>query len=185
MNEAEWVERIAMILRKRLRMSHVRVETGLRLTYGYEIFEYERYQPDARAISYQTDLSIVEDIKEDTWIPRVIIEAKIKSISTHDAITYSRKATDHRVVHPYLRYGIMLGMREKKPLPGRLYRHGADFDFMISFRKAKPHQTEEDAFLKLVRNEVNASRQLEKIIYENRRADRDRYTILHRRLELY
>lgn len=89
-----------------------------------------------RILRAQTDLSIVEHIDAERWTPRVVVEAKLGSVTTHDAITYSEKAATHRSVHPYLRYGIMLGEREHHPLPGRLYRHGAQFDFMVSFRGA-------------------------------------------------
>ncbi len=45
----------------------------------------------------------------DRWKPRVVVEAKLGKVTTNDAITYSQKASTHRAVHPYLRYGIMLG----------------------------------------------------------------------------
>ena len=104
------------------------------------------------------------------------------SITTHDAITYSQKALSHKTVHPYLRYGIMLGNRQRYPLPGRLYRHGAHFDFMISFAGTRPTELEMDRFTEIMGAEIAASRQLEKIIYESRLRDRDRYTVLHKRL---
>jgi hypothetical protein len=78
----------------------------------------------------------------------------------------------------------MLGMRGHSPLPGRLFRHGVHFDFMISFRAYTPRPDELSAFVKLLRAEVEASRTLEKIHYQNRRPDRDRYTVLHRRLHV-
>jgi hypothetical protein len=67
----------------------------------------------------------------------------------------------------------MLGNREHYPLPGRLYRHGAQFDFMISFRGTDPDKSEMAMFIELLQAEVTASRTLEKILYESRRRDRD------------
>jgi hypothetical protein len=87
-------------------------------------------------------------------------------------------------VHPYLRYGIMLGDRKHYPLPGRLYRHGAQFDFMMSFRGVEPDESEMAVFFEVLQAEVAASRTLEKILYENRRKDRDHYTLLHRQLKM-
>ena len=79
----------------------------------------------------ETDLLVFE--KTDIIKPRIIIESKINSVTTHDAITYIYKAQTHKNVTPYIRYGIMLGNRKHYPLPGRLFRHGTNFDFMISF----------------------------------------------------
>ncbi|GAB4286004.1 MAG: hypothetical protein Kow0081_4020 [Candidatus Dojkabacteria bacterium] len=62
------------------------------------------------------------------------IEAKINSVTTHDAITYSQKAQTHKNVHSYLRYGILIGNRKDYALPGRLFRHGQHFDFMLSWK---------------------------------------------------
>ena len=76
----------------------------------------------------------------------------------------------------------MLGNRRNYPLPGRLYRHGAQFDFMISFQACIPSKSEMTAFTSLLRAEIKASRTLERILYESRKRGRDRYTVLHRRL---
>ena len=89
-----------------------------------------------------------------------------------------------KAVHPYLRYGIMLGNRQHHPLPGRLYRHGAQFDFMISFCGTEPTNDELTLFVKLLKAEVSASKTLEKILYESRRRARDHYTLLHRQLRV-
>ena len=56
--------------------------------------------------AYQTDLCIFEKKSEDVSIPRVVMEFKTR-ITTHDALTYSAKATKHKQVYPYLRYGIV------------------------------------------------------------------------------
>ena len=183
MTETEWVERIAKLLRKSLHMKSIVVETGKRLAYGYEITQYESEQ-NPKVIEYETDLALIEQKNPNSWTPRVIIEAKVKSINTHDVITYSHKATTHRGVHPYLRYGIMLGKRGHYPLPGRLYRHGTQFDFMASFRSFTPTSLEWAKFLKILKSEIQASRRLEKILYESRSPHRDQYTFFHRKLEL-
>ena len=118
------------------------------------------------------------------WTPRVVVEAKVGSINTHDAITYSQKAVAHRSVHPYLRYGVMLGNRRHYPLPGRLCRHGSTFDFLISFEGFEPSEQEMRGFNQLLQEEVEASRSLEKVLYGIRKKDRDHYTVLHRQLVL-
>lgn len=186
MTEKEWTAIMAGHLRDALNETpywECQIEVGRRIPYGFEILSYnDDNYPDSKVSMYQTDLVIMERDEDQLWKPRIIIEAKIKSINTHDAITYSQKAISHKTVHPYLRYGIMLGDRQQYALPGRLYRHGAHFDFMISFVSDQPSEAEIDRFVKIIGSEIDASRKLEKIIYESRRGDRDRYTMLHKRL---
>lgn len=183
MNEAEWVEQMAKRIAVNAigRTPRLKAEPALRLPYGNEIIAYAD-APRAHAIKFQTDLTITETDSDGSWRPRVVIEAKLSTVTTHDAITYSQKAALHKSVHPYLRYGIMLGNRGDFPLPGRLYRHGVQFDFMISFRSLRPTESEMARFVRLLRAEVNASRTMEKLIYESRSRTRDRYTVFHRRL---
>lgn len=111
-----------------------------------------------------------------------MVEAKVGNIATHDAITYSHKAANHKAVFPYLRYGIMLGNRQHYPLPGRLYRDGTQFDFMISFKEYEPTLKELEAFRAVLLEEVRASRALENMIYQSRKKDRDHHTLFHRKL---
>jgi hypothetical protein len=187
MSEAEWVERIISELRalQWLNQDGLSLCTGRKIAYGCEILSYgAEPEPQSKSISFETDLAVIETVNGNRWKPRVVIEAKLGSITTHDAITYSQKSASHRALHPYLRYGIMLGNRQDYPLPGRLYRHGAHFDFMISFGGIEPAESEMAMFVELLQEEVAASRTLEKILYENRRRGRDRYTLLHRQLKL-
>ena len=114
MTETEWVELMAARLRSRLADESVRVQTGLKLAYEHEITSYGA-QNESRISEFQTDLALVEFFGDGRWKPRVVVEAKIGSVTTHDAITYSQKAAAHRGVHSYLRYGIMLGNREHYP----------------------------------------------------------------------
>ena len=183
MRETEWVELVADRVRTGFAWSEqsLRIETQLRIPYGYEIRAY-RETPEAEAISFATDFSVIEELPDGSWKPRVVVEAKVDNITTHDAITYSRKAADHKSVFPYLRYGIMLGNRQHYPLPGRLYRHGTQFDFMISFKEHEPSARELEAFNALLLEEVEASKALDNMIYESRKRDREYHTLFHRKL---
>jgi hypothetical protein len=151
MTEAEWVERIASELRGLPwpEQDGLSLRTGLKVAYGCEILSYGP-QPEPQSIKFATDLAVIETLGNGRWKPRVVVEAKVGSITTHGAITYSQKAAAHRAVHPYLRYGIMLGDRKHYPLPGRLYRHGAQFDFMMSFRGVEPDQSEMAVFVEVL-----------------------------------
>lgn len=183
MSEIEWVEEIATALKEQrwLYKNNLSVYTQLKLAYSSEIVSYGA-DSNPESNCFATDLAIVENFGDESWKPRVVVEAKLGRITTHDAITYSQKAAYHRFVHPYLRYGIMLGNRVHYPLPGRLYRHGAQFDFMISFEGLEPTESENTRFAKLLREEVEASKNLERILYESRKRDRDCFTLLHRKL---
>ncbi len=183
MTEAEWVEKIKNHLQAGMigRSKSLEVKSGLRLSYGHEIIAC-REIPDTKSTEFQTDLAVIEILKGGGWKPRVVMEAKVGSISTHDAITYSHKAGAHKAVYPYLRYGVMLGNRAHHPLPGRLYRHGGHFDFMISFKGYNPEDQELHKLNQILRAEVAASRTMESIIYQSRMRKRDHYKVLHRRL---
>jgi hypothetical protein len=182
--ELEWVELVAKTVKPELTIlgQSLDVQTQVKIAYGYEIraYRYEK-EPETEAIEFATDFIVLEDT-DGNWKPRVVVEAKVGSVTTHDAITYSHKAANHKSVFPYLRYGIMLGSRGHYPLPGRLYRHGTQFDFMISFKKDVPSPKEITRFREVLFEEVEASRALENMIYESRKRDRDHHTLLHRKL---
>ena len=161
---------------------------------GYEVAFYRDY---IHALGAPVDGKLVHEIGSTRYSRKrtfdlclfgndrlVIIEAKVRSVTTHDAITYSQKAAAHRSVHPYLRYGIALGIMGATPLPGRLYRHGQHLDFMYAFRGAQPTPKEWTRFLKLIRDEVAASRHMEALLYQVRGKDRQRHVLLHRKLVL-
>lgn len=127
---------------------------------------------------------VYEQLDADIWKPRVIVRTKLDSVTTHDSITYSQKAQTHKNVHPYLRYGILIGNREHYPLPGRLFRHGQYFDFMLSWRTLQPDKKELKVLIEFLVDEVAASRTLDEIIFNSRSKDRTKFTSLHRPLRL-
>ncbi len=95
---------------------------------------------------------------------------------------YGQKAATHKNVHPYLRYGILLGNRRHYPLPGRLFRHGLNFDFMLSWKAAQASREEWQGFMAIVQDESRASKELEEIIFNSRSRNRQAFTYLHRQL---
>ena len=157
---------------------------GKKLPYAYEVLHYRGDDsPESSSMDYETDILVLET-ETNRWKPRVVVETKLGSVTTHDAITYSQKSATHKQVHPYLRYGILLGDRKHYPLPGRLFRHGSHFDFMVSWVSDEPSVDEFNSFINLLLEEVAASRLLEEIIYESRSQKRKRYTLLQKRLVL-
>jgi len=161
MTEKEWMEDVKNRLEKEESFSkdNILFSTGKRVPYSFEILNYKDDEPgDRKYIKYETDLLVYQRIDNEKWKPRIIIEGKINSVTTHDAITYSQKASTHKNVHPYLRYGILLGNRKHYPLPGRLFRHGAYFDFMLSWRAFEPTEDEWNNFLKIINRKSMSGR---------------------------
>jgi len=162
----------------------VDVRGAFRLTYANEITHYhEDDSAEHHRAGYETDI-LVSDVRDGgDWIPRLVLECKLGSVTTHDALTYSAKAATHKHVHPYLRYGALIG-GYGGDLPGRLIRHGAYFDFMMVWQENEPSKTEWSELSLLVVEEVKASRLLQILLTENRVRGRKRFHLLHRPLRL-
>lgn len=187
MTEREWVKTIIEKIEESLRSfnDNLRVTDGLRLPYASEILTYIDDKPEQQNfIKYETDILIFEQIDETRWKPRIIVETKINSVTTHDAITYSQKAQTHKNVHPYLRYGILIGNRKDYPLPGRLFRHGQHFDFMLSWKSFVAEGNEWNSLIEILKSEYEASLSLDEIIFNSRSRNREKFTSLHRPLRL-
>jgi hypothetical protein len=188
MTEKDWVKTIIADIEKSLRLTDdsIRVTDGKRLPYASEILTYNDTEPNKQNfIRYETDILVYEQLDNEIWKPRIVIETKLGSVTTHDAITYSEKAQTHKYVHPYLRYGILIGDREHHPLPGRLFRHGQHFDFMLSWKSLIESKAELKTLLTILNDEILASRNLDEIIFNSRAKGRDKFTALHRPLRLY
>lgn len=83
-----------------------------------------------KGTGFEQDFLIYEEKTEGhtTIIPRVIAEVKYGGVTTHDAIVYSYKAECIKRIYPFCRYGMILG--GMKTIPGRVLRHGRNFDFI-------------------------------------------------------
>jgi len=162
MRENEWTNSIKEMLQDANLGDNICFDTLYKVPYAQEILSYDLdFKKDKEhTMAFETDLLIFE--KEESIKPRIIIESKINSITTHDAITYSYKAQTHKNVTPYIRYGIMLGNRKHYPLPGRLFRHGTNFDFMISFRDFILSSDEKLAFIELIKRKFLIHKRLKK-----------------------
>jgi len=185
MDENEWVEYVSNFLTLTNLSENIKVDTLKKLPYAREILEYDlNFKPSQEfSMKFETDLLIYEEL-DNVIKPRIIIEAKLAAITTHDAITYSYKAQSHKTITPFIRYGIMIGRREHYPLPGRLFRHGTNFDFMISFQKEELDTIEKMAFVDLIKKELSYSRQLEEMLLNSRSSNRRRYFVMQKALRL-
>ena len=185
MTENEWTLSICEKLQESLSSKKLVVDTLVKIPYSQEITNYssdwepEYYKPD----KFETDLAIFEKSKEK-FIPRVIVEAKLGTVTTHDAITYSYKAEKHKNITPFIRYGIMIGDRKNYPLPGRLFRHGTNFDFMFCFTDIKPNNEEWDSFVSMILKEFKYSRTVEEMLHESKNKERKHYYMMQKQLVL-
>jgi hypothetical protein len=174
--------------RRRSRLSNtskasVEVRDGKKLAYTCEINEYaEDNSSQPVSARYETDLLIYDSSKTGNWVPRVVVEFKMGGVTTHDALTYSTKASTHKHVHPYLRYGFLAG--RSHAIPGRLIRHGAYFDFMASWVGLEPTKKEWRDFIAVLKEELVASRTIQEILTTTLLRSKTRYSVLHRPLKL-
>jgi len=136
-------------LREALRTSRLAsryvVRSGWNLQYGFRVNpktgsidkpqEHESRAGGGRVKrkgDYEVDLVILRepdhlDKGRGEQLPIVVLELK-QSASTHDVLTYASKATDHRRVYPWLRYGLVT---YNEWLAKRYLWHGRGFDFIL------------------------------------------------------
>lgn len=163
----------------------LQVLSGKKLPYTGCVTRYDKTNKphELEMQSYETDLLITETFSDLSWSPRVLIETKLKTITTHDAICYGQKALTHKNIHPYLRYGILIGDFDDS-LPARLIVHGGLFDFMMVWQKSNPDARETEQIINIIRSEIEASRQLETFIRTRRTKEKKAVYSLQRKLEL-
>ena len=187
MKENDWTKSMCELLQKQDLGGNIYIDVLKKIPYAFEISAFnEEWEVDADGFnetSFETDMVVYEKANGKI-IPRVIIESKVGSVTTHDAITYSHKAMYHKNVIPFVRYGIMLGARETYPLPGRLFRHGTNFDFLFSFVDYEPSRKELDVFVDMLKREITYSRQIEEILSNSRSRGRKRYYMLQKEFHL-
>ena len=160
MKEDKLVVRAERVL-ARLLPSRLAVKRGESLFYQIRVDNRLDFEPpDPKRpmrgqSAFQTDLCIFER-KKNLDIPRVVLEFK-RGLSTHDVLTYSAKARRHKQVYRYLRYGLVVA--KEKPALSKFYNHNEGLDFCLV---ANPSKIEK-LLPQLVRKEVAASRQLERV----------------------
>jgi hypothetical protein len=134
----------------------------LKVSDSLEIMDPERVKHPARGTSaFQTDLCVFETLKSGARLPRVVVEFKTR-VTTHDILTYSAKATRHKRIYPYLRYGLIASM--ESIVPGRAFTHNEALDFVFA-SSGLSKAGFADQFLALLNAEVAASRLLQRISY--------------------
>ena len=195
--EEKWVEKIKDLLNEHFKGIKYHAETQVGLPYDIMLMEFKKIDSkkdghlnltdndkskNNKKDSFTTDLLIYEDLPDGNIIPRVVIEAKIKDATTHDVITYAKKAIKHRALMPALRYGLMIGANNSESLTWKHFAHGTDFDFMFSFRTEEPDNDEQAKFCEILDAEIECSQELGKI-FESKNKNFG-ICCVHRKLEI-
>lgn len=129
MNESQFREKIHNELKRKL--PKYKVNKGDNLLYKLLIDAQGKLQPSNFAnpkrgqLAFQTDILVKND-----RVPLVVIETKFGGFSTHDVLTYSTKAMKHKEVYPYIRYGLVVGGRNK--IDRKFFTHNSGFDFAVA-----------------------------------------------------
>jgi hypothetical protein len=117
---------------------------------------------------FEQDILVFERVQsgDTTVVPRVIVEVKFGSVTTHDAIIYSEKARRIRTIYPFVRYGLILGQMDS--IPGRVLRLGQEFDFIVVV-SYPTSQSEIKKVGNLFEEELQASRNLAAVLSGQKR----------------
>ena len=177
-NESEFVE-VAMKAARSVIAHPLLIHRGAALLYQVTVDNKLNLTVDVKSprrgnSAFQTDLCVFEELPGEVLIPRVVMEFKT-SITTHDVLTYSAKASKHKQVYPYLRYGVVAS--GESVVPGRLFTHNQALDFCAAVKGLKGKGLE--TFLaSLLEAEVESSRRLESIAFGSTRVRLFRNEIL-------
>ncbi len=133
--EKQFATELKMLLEKQVSKAYA-IRIGKSLLYKLEVDVdgelrprlEELRNPKRGQFAFQTDI-LVE--KVDTEIPLVVIELKFGGFSTHDIITYSSKATRHKEIYPYLRYGFVVGGSDALSKKFLTHNQGVDFAMAV------------------------------------------------------
>jgi len=149
--------------------NNIKIETQKNLQYvnyfhkidsnGYGI----EGKSECKKMCYAIDILLTEDN-----IPRVAIEVKIKSYTTHDIITYSEKAGTHKNLFPHLQYGFLCLESTNEKLSSRYHLHNKIFDFghIVPVGQDTDHFIQK--YVKELESMIKESREIEKNIFNKK-----------------
>jgi hypothetical protein len=109
-----------------------KVSTGACLLYKLHMDSNGKLRPSAPCSPVRGQLAFETDVLiQESQVPLVAIELKFGGFTTHDILTYSMKASRHKEIYPYLRYGLVVGGIKK--IHNRFFTHNSGFDFALMF----------------------------------------------------
>jgi len=186
-HEREWVKRLCDQIKPSIQLlsepeGAIEVCCEYPVPYAAEVFAYDagkkKLAKHVTPRAFKSDLLILQR-KDDLAWPLVIVECKYKAVTTHDAHTYNSKAGAHKNIHPYLRYGFLVGGMKGEGIPGRLFRASANFDFLVAWQESDPSGAELETFKNLLAKEVRAAQFIRAMWMENP-AKRKKTYVIHK-----
>jgi hypothetical protein len=165
--EAVFCRKLQAVLQNSLKRGYT-VHVGKSLLYKLEVDVSGQLRPKQEDLNspkrgqyaFQTDILIE---KTKPAIPLVAIELKFGVFSTHDIITYSAKATRHKEIYPYLRYGFVVG--GSHALSKKFLTHNLGVDFAMALADLVKDRAE---FMKLVTRQIKCAKMLVEVMRTNR-----------------
>lgn len=182
--ENAWTVKISELLKKELDNERYEITCFERVPYSVNIKGYENNKEILEVMKYEVDL-LIKEKRDNSSIPRLIIESKYRKITTHDVITYNNKAKAHKSLYSGLRYGLMIGNNVEKNISPRIINHSSEFDFMFAFPSEMPTDEEWKTFVEIVKRNLEVSNKLENIISDRRKKEKKRYYCIEKKFVFY
>jgi len=116
---------------------------------------------------FQQDILVYEKSNKGhtSVVPRLIVEVKLNSVTSHDAIVYSEKAKRIKHIYPFVRFGLLLAGISS--VPRRVLRLEENFDFMLVVNNP-PGSDELNGLRVLFNDELRASDELSDILFHKK-----------------
>jgi hypothetical protein len=102
--------------------------------------------------AFETDILVSN---ESGRVPLVVIETKSGGLNTDDLLAYFAKAARHKEVYPHLRYGLLIGDRDR--IEEKFFVHNTSFDFALAVENIDSASAE---IIDLVANQIHAANSL-------------------------
>jgi hypothetical protein len=131
----------------------IEIDTSGQVTYD------SAYRPKRGQYAFQTDIAI----SSKEGLPLVVIELKSGSFSSHDVITYSWKASRHKQIYPFLRYGFVVVGSDG--LGRRFATHNEGFDFAMALPNEASIETD---LVALVKRQIASAERLRRLMETSR-----------------
>ncbi len=187
-SETQWVAGLVKLISDHLGMVYATgeplvVEADFNLAAGYQILDYSKKSARHTVLFHKADLLVYEQ-HNARWTPRVAMECKYGELSSKEALAYNARAEQFKSVHPYLRYGLLIGGFDGLSLPVRVLKHGANFDFIVAWEGPEPKGVTRERLGAIIVAEVDASRVLTSLVLKSGVAAMGPVRMIHRPLTL-
>lgn len=173
MDEIKFQDLMVELINQKLNIDKFVAYRGKPLLYELKLDENLEISEDVKnpkrgSSAFETDVTIFEK-KNKIEIPLIVIEVK-ERLTSHDVITYSNKASRHKSVYPYLRYGLVA--YELDSIPKRFFKHNKDIDFFLAIKNyCKDNDKLKNILYELINNELKVFENIQNILHSKEKLD--------------